>query len=355
MATLVCGRARLVRVASDWTGDEGVGVDERPVTRYAKARDGVRIAYQVTGDGPLNVLLPPGGPIDLAWDEPGFARFARRLGGFSRVLMFDPRGAGASSGDFGDGLVEETRHSDVTSLLDAAGCLPVVMIATDVAGPGVIRYAAHHPERAKALVLVDTFAYYGRDDDYPWGAPPEAVERWVAVMVEAWGRRKTSMSSRRARPETKPSTAWLARSQRLGTPVDQYAALLQKSFLLDVRALLPTLAVPTLVLHRVGNAPSRSAPVAIWPNTFPVPSTSSFPATTQCSSSAIPMRSSMRSKSSSPVAVRHPKATSLPRRSCLPTGRLDRTVRPHGSPQMDRADRQARCDGSRHLGALPGP
>ena len=77
-------------------------MDERPATRYAKAPDGVSIAYQVTGDGPVDVLFAAshGVPIDLLWEEPSFVRFAKRLGGFSRTIWYEPRGLGASGGDF---------------------------------------------------------------------------------------------------------------------------------------------------------------------------------------------------------------------------------------------------------------
>ena len=159
-------------------GVEGFGVDERPVTSYAEAPDGVSIAYQVSGDGTLDLLFRPGMgiPIDLFWDEPGFVRFAKRLGGFSRVVMADFRGVGASGGDVRDSVLEAIGDSDVTSVLDAVGCRRVVLLGTGLGGPTAIRYAAHHPERVQALVLVDTSAYFVREDDYPWGLPRESLE-----------------------------------------------------------------------------------------------------------------------------------------------------------------------------------
>src|SRR5262249_37319543 len=96
---LACGR-RASSTRARVTGDGGLRVDERPVTRYAKARDGVSIAYQVYGDGAEDLLFRSGMgfPIDLFWDEPGFVRFAKRLGGFTRVVMVDFRGVGSSGG-----------------------------------------------------------------------------------------------------------------------------------------------------------------------------------------------------------------------------------------------------------------
>ena len=153
-------------------------MDERPVTRLATAPDGVRIAYQVIGDGPLDLLFPAaiGIPLDLFWDEPSFVRFAKRLGGFSRVLLVDYRGSGASGGNVRDRLVEEIADTDVTSVLDAVGCERVVIIGAGMSGPPAIRYAAADPERMKALILANTYAYYVREDDYPWGPPPEERE-----------------------------------------------------------------------------------------------------------------------------------------------------------------------------------
>jgi class 3 adenylate cyclase len=92
-------------------------------------------------------------PIDLFWDEPRFVRFAKRLGGFSRVVMADLRGVGASGGDVRDSVVGAIGDSDVTSVLDAVGCQRVVLFGTGLGGPAAIRYATHHPERVQALVL----------------------------------------------------------------------------------------------------------------------------------------------------------------------------------------------------------
>jgi pimeloyl-ACP methyl ester carboxylesterase len=235
-------------------------VDERPVTRYAKAPDGVSIAYQVSGDGARDLLFRSGMgfPIDLFWDEPGFVRFAKRLGGFTRVVMVDFRGVGASGGDLRDSVVEEIGESDVTSVLDAVGCQRVVLFGTGLGGPTAIRYAAHHPERVQALVLVDTFARFVRDDDYPWGLPPESLEPWATAMAEMWGTGKAVDVLAPSRSDDETFRAWWARAERLGSAVNQVAANWRALVLQDVRTLLPTLAAPTLVVHRAGG---RSIPV----------------------------------------------------------------------------------------------
>jgi len=236
-------------------GGEGGDVDERPVTRYAKAPDGVRIAYQVTGDGPLDLVFPAALtiPIDLHWEEPSFVRVARRLGGFSRTVWCDGRGMGASGGDFQDRFVEEMLDADLTAVLDAVGCERVVLVGADQAGPTVIRYAGTHPERVTALVLIDAYAHYVREDDYPWGLSPDALDRYTASTREMWGTGATLEVLAPSKTGDEGFRAWWARCERLGAGVDPGAVSVRAGFLRDVRALLPTLAVPTLVLHRERN------------------------------------------------------------------------------------------------------
>jgi class 3 adenylate cyclase len=234
---------------------EGGDVDERPVTRYVKTPDGVSIAYQVSGDGPLDLVFPGSLtiPIDLCWEEPSFVRFAKRLGGFSRTVWCEARGVGASGGDFQEGFVEEIVDADLTAVLDAIGCERVVLVGADQSGPTGIRYAASHPERVTALVLIDAFAHYVREDDYPWGLSPDALDRYAASTRELWGTGAALEVLAPSKTGDEGFRAWWARCERLGAGVDQIAVSLRASFLRDVCALLPTLAVPTLVLHRAGN------------------------------------------------------------------------------------------------------
>jgi len=110
-------------------------VDERPVTGYAKAPDGVDIAHQVSGDGPDLLFLPMSAiPIDLLWDEPSFVRFAKRLGGFSRTICCDSRGTGASGGNLLD-VQDAVEDADVMAVPDAAGCERVVLVGSGHGGP----------------------------------------------------------------------------------------------------------------------------------------------------------------------------------------------------------------------------
>jgi class 3 adenylate cyclase len=236
-------------------GGDGGDVDERPVTRYAKAPDGVSIAYQVTGDGPLDLVFLPALnlPIDLLWEEPSFVRFARHLRGFCRTVWCETRGLGASGGNFQDYYVDEIVDADLTAVVDAVRCERVVLVGSDTAGQTAIRYAATHPERVTALVLLDTYAHYMREDDYPWGLPPDALDRYIASTRETWGTGAALEVLAPSKASDERFRAWWARTERLGVGVDQIAVSMRAAFLRDVRALLPTLAVPTLVLHRERN------------------------------------------------------------------------------------------------------
>jgi class 3 adenylate cyclase len=230
-------------------------VDERPITRYVKAHDGVSIAYQVTGDGPLDLVLPGTNawPIDLVWDAPSFVRFARRLGGFSRTVWCEARGIGASGGSFEDRYIDDVVDADLTAVLDAVGCERAVLVGTSEGGPVVIRYAATHPERVRALVLINTYAHNVREDDYPWGVPRDVLDRLTAAVPATWGTGDRLEVWAPSKVGDEGFRRWWARCQRLGVGVDKAALLIRAGALRDVRGLLPTLAVPTLVLHREGD------------------------------------------------------------------------------------------------------
>ena len=261
-------------------------MDERPVTRYVKAPDGVSIAYQVTGDGPLDLVVPATltVPVDFLWDEPGFVRFAKHLGRFSRTVWCDARGIGASGGNFLDSLVDEIVDGDLTAVLDAVGGERVVLVGSNQAGPIVIRYAATHPERVTALVLINTSAHYVREDDYPWGLPLDALDRYTASTTETYGTGAGVELFAPSKTGDEAFRAWWARNERLGVGVDEASVSMRAGALRDVRALLSTLAVPLSSCIEKETATSGSGPVAIWASTSPAPNTSGCQAMTTCSS-----------------------------------------------------------------------
>jgi pimeloyl-ACP methyl ester carboxylesterase len=165
-------------------------VSDAPETRYTRSADGTNLAYQVSGEGPLEVVCrgPVAGvPLDLLGDDPGFIRVRRRLGGFSRTVWFDARGQGASEGDPRDLLSEGVFDADLTAVLDAAGFERPAIVAGEASGAGAIHFSVTHPERVSALVLVNSFAHYVQADDYPWGVPPEDLDRIAALLKQNWG------------------------------------------------------------------------------------------------------------------------------------------------------------------------
>jgi class 3 adenylate cyclase len=230
-------------------------MDERPITRHAKAPDGVSISYQVSGQGPLDVvfLAGLGMPIDLLWDEPGFARFAMRLGRFSRIVWSDARGVGASGGDLRDGAVDEICDGDLAAVVDAVGSERVALVGAANSGATAVRYAARNPERVRALVLINTFACYIRDAECPWGFPPDALDRFADDAQETWGTSERLEIVAPSKAADEGFQSWWARSHRLVVGPDQVAAWVRALFEPDVRAVLPDLAVPVLILHRRGN------------------------------------------------------------------------------------------------------
>ena len=156
-----------------------------PETRYAKSGD-VSIAYQVVGDGPIDLVLVPGfvSHLDIDWDDPAHARFLRRLASFSRLIRFDKRGTGLS--DRPGGLPDlETRMDDVRAVMDAAGSERAALFGYSEGGPMSVLFTATYPEMTSALVLYGTYAKrQDPDDDYVVMTDPEGNEFCVCAIAE---------------------------------------------------------------------------------------------------------------------------------------------------------------------------
>lgn len=158
---------------------------EAPQTRYAR-QGGTHIAYQVVGDGDRDILVFPSGqyPIDLIWEDDACRAFLERLASFSRLILFDLRGWGASDriGPETEGLLERWSE-DIITVLDAVGSERVTLLGVSEAGPAAIVFAASHPQRSSALVLVNTCARFARADDYPAGLPEDRV---IPTVTASW-------------------------------------------------------------------------------------------------------------------------------------------------------------------------
>ena len=229
-------------------------VNDSPETQYTRSADGTNLAYQVSGAGTIELVLMLGGiPIDLSAEEPGLVRLRKRLTGFCHTLWFDDRGRGASEGDPRDAIAEEVFAADLTAVLDAVGFERPVLVMGGEGGGLAIHFAVSHPERVSALVLVNSCAYYVREDDYPWGAAPESLDHLQAAITANWGKRAPVELFAPSRAADERFRAWLARSLRIGLGPDQVAAIVRAAYERDVRDLLPSISCPTLVLHREGD------------------------------------------------------------------------------------------------------
>jgi pimeloyl-ACP methyl ester carboxylesterase len=226
-----------------------------PYTRYAKS-GGLNIAYQVVGDGPFDVLWIPGfvSNVELVWEEPSSARFLERLASFSRLVLFDKRGTGLSDRlDARELPTLEERMDDARAVLDAVGSASAALVSHSEGGNMAVLYAATYPERTRALVTTGIFAKRVWSPDYPWAPRPEDREREIEEVERLWG---TVTDVDHYAPSVAGDEAFrerLATYFRRSASPGAAAALLRMNTEIDVRAVLPTIRVPTLVLHRSGD------------------------------------------------------------------------------------------------------
>jgi pimeloyl-ACP methyl ester carboxylesterase len=229
-------------------------VTDAPATRYTRSADGTNLAYQVSGDGPIDMVFLHGAePIDLLSDDPGFVRVRNRLDRFSRTVWFDRRGQGASEGVRRDSLGGPIADADIIAVFDAVGFERPALAAEDSSGLRAIHFAVINPERVSALVLVNSYAHYVREDDYPWGLPPKVLDRVVATVRAEWGMTTMVEIIAPSRATDERFRGWHARLARSAIGPDLAADTIRASFEADVRPFLPGISVPTLVLHREGN------------------------------------------------------------------------------------------------------
>jgi class 3 adenylate cyclase len=225
----------------------------QPETAYARVGDD-RVAYQVLGEGPPDLVLTMGAfsHVDLQWEDPGIALFLRRLASFSRLILFDRRGTGAS-----DPLPEdlpppwEAYADEVTAVMDAAGSRAAALMATSAeAGPMAVFFAATRPERTSALVVANASARFVAADDYPFGMDRERAEALFARVEETWGTGDRVAEGIPSRAGDERFRRWMAKVQRSVASPRTVHVFLRALFRVDVRPLLPLIQAPTLVLHR---------------------------------------------------------------------------------------------------------
>jgi pimeloyl-ACP methyl ester carboxylesterase len=220
-----------------------------PETRYAKSGD-LRIAYQVVGSGPFDLVFVPGyiSNIELVWESPQWASFFSRLAGFSRLILFDKRGTGLSDRIAGIANLEE-RMDDVRAIMDAVQSERAALFGVSEGGPMSLLFAATYPQRVRGLVLYGSFARYPMKDD------KDDLNQRIEIIERAWGTGEY-MFGRYVRSMLPDDEARriLARWERLSASPSAAIAVVRMNAEIDARHILPTIRVPTLVLHRIGDS-----------------------------------------------------------------------------------------------------
>jgi pimeloyl-ACP methyl ester carboxylesterase len=220
----------------------------------------MHIAYQVVGEGPFDLVLVPGwvSNIEAFWEDPPMARFLGRLAGFSRLILFDKRGTGLSDRVSDRELPTlEQRIDDVRAVLDAVGSERAAVFGYSEGGPMSILFAATHPARTIALACYGTYAKRLWSEDYPWAPTAEARERWLAMLESEWGGVTDLEELAPSRAREPAFREWWASYLRRSASPSAAVALGRMNTHIDVRDVLPTVRVPTLVLHRTGDRDAR--------------------------------------------------------------------------------------------------
>jgi class 3 adenylate cyclase len=229
-----------------------------PETRYARSGD-LNIAYQVVGEGPRDLVYVPGwvSNIELMWEEPAMARFLGRLASFSRLILFDKRGTGLSDRVSNDELPTlEERMDDVRAVLEAVGSERAALFGHSEGGNMCTLFAATYPERTTALITLGSFAKRrDPDDDYPWAPTAENREEEADDVERNWGHFRPQDVEYYApsRVGDEQFVRNLEQYLRRGASPGAAAALIRMNSYIDIRNVLPTIQVPTLVLHRTGD------------------------------------------------------------------------------------------------------
>ncbi len=224
-----------------------------PRTNYVRNGD-VSIAYQVYGEGDLDLLYVPGGntQLELTWEEPSITKYYERLGSFARVIRMDKRGTGLSDRIVGAATFED-RMDDVRVVMDEVGSERAVIYGVSEGGPMAMLFAATYPERTIALVLYGAMVKFARSEDFPWAPSIETIEAAGAYGQRHFGDGSTIRYWAPSVGDDPALREWWGRAQRLsGSPGSERAMQVMNQEI-DVRAALPAITAPTLVLHRTGD------------------------------------------------------------------------------------------------------
>ena len=224
-----------------------------PQIRYA-AGSGVEIAYQVLGEAPLDLVWVAGAitHLDVLWEHPGYRHFCEQLASFSRLILFDKRGMGLSERTR-VGTLEE-RMDDVRAVMDAAGSERAALMGVSEGGPMSILFAATHPERTQALLLIGAEVKEETTEDWPWGDwTRDELEQALGEIGNRWGKGLAAPLLFADDPDPEAMQRWLGRLQTSGMTPRDAEAFMRMAFEIDVRDVVSSIHVPTLVVHRSGD------------------------------------------------------------------------------------------------------
>ena len=224
-------------------------------TQYARSGDAY-IAYQVHGQGPIDIVFVPGwvSHVELAWEEPLLAQFLNRLASFSRLITFDKRGTGLSDRVPNDQLpTHEERMDDIRAVMDAVGSKRAAFFGFSEGGCLSALFAATYPERTTALVLFGTFAKRIWSSDYPWAPTHEERQKEYELIENEWGNEMDLSHYVPSKMNDRDFVRRLATYCRRSASPGAAVALLKMNTQLDISHVLPSIHVPTLVMHRSGD------------------------------------------------------------------------------------------------------
>jgi DNA-binding SARP family transcriptional activator/pimeloyl-ACP methyl ester carboxylesterase len=228
--------------------------DTRPQTRYVKS-GAVHIAYQVLGDGERDIVFVPGvlSHAELAWEDPGTAEFYRRLAGLGRLILFDKRDTGLSDRAPGDSPLEE-RMDDVRAVMNAVSSDRAVLFGYSEGAPMSVLFAATYPEKVSSLILGSAFARWFPAPDYPCGdGAKEVYASMEEIATRRWGQGATIDWFFPSRSSSLRAREMVGRFERMAISPSAFLRMIRMIREIDVRAVLPAIHVPTLVIQRLGD------------------------------------------------------------------------------------------------------
>ena len=225
----------------------------QPTVRFTKSGD-VNIAYGVTGDGPIDLVWVPGwvSNMEISWEDPSYARFLDRLASFSRLIVFDKRGTGLSDRVPVTELPTlEQRMDDVRVVMDAVGSERAVLFGASEGGAMSALFAATYPDRTEALILYGAYATFLEADGYPWGWDRQTFEKWIDALAGLWDDFSPTLFGWAPSMADDPAARrYWTRFVRMGASPAAVVAFTHMIAEIDIRNILSSVRVPTLVIHR---------------------------------------------------------------------------------------------------------